>query len=460
MHSYHNILWRKETINPLVVSVKRFAKNILCRWQEPKMCENSTMPRSLYTLLICLFLPVTLLRLLWRARRQPEYLQHVGERLGFFKTLPTRPVIWLHCVSVGETRGAAPLVHQLIERYPDHSILITHGTPTGRATSEQLFGDAVLRCYLPYDLPFAVRRFLRHYQPHMGLLLETELWFNLIHICRDQALPLFLVNARMSEKSARRYAMLDGLVRQSLQQLTAVAAQTEQDANRLSALSGQYVEVTGNIKFDVTPTAEAIAAGVALRQAWGVGRAVFLAASTRVGEEELILDAVARLNIPGLLTVIVPRHPQRFDAVAAMLHKRGIAFTRRSHLFMENDVAVMLGDSMGEMDVYYAACDVAFIGGSLLPYGGQNLIEACALGKPVVIGVHTYNFTESTLHAIEMGAARRVHDTQGLTNILQTLLTDSDQRNRMGEAGIIFAETNRGATQRTLELIEKHCAKL
>jgi len=423
------------------------------------MCENSTMPRLLYTLLICLFLPLTPLRLLWRARRQPEYLQHVGERFGFFKAFPTKPVIWLHCVSVGETRGAAPLVHKLIERYPDHSILITHGTPTGRATSEQLFGDKVLRCYLPYDLPFAVRRFLRHYQPQLGLLLETELWFNLIHICREQAIPLLLVNARMSEKSARSYAKLGRLARQGLQQLTVIAAQTEQDASRLSALSGQHVEVTGNIKFDVTPTAEAIAAGVALRHTWGIGRPVFLAASTRVGEEELILDAVARLNVPGLLTVIVPRHPQRFAVVAALLQKRVIAFARRSDLVTKGGVAVILGDSMGEMDVYYAACDVAFIGGSLLPYGGQNLIEACALGKPVLIGVHTYNFTESTLHAVESGAARRVHDTQELTNILQTLMTDSDQRSRMGEAGIIFAETNRGATQRTLELIQRHCAR-
>lgn len=422
------------------------------------MCENSTMPRLLYTLLIWLFLPFTLLRLMWRARRQPEYLKHIGERLGFFNTLPTKPVIWLHCVSVGETRGAAPLVQQLMDSYPDHSILITHGTPTGRATSEQLFGDNILRCYLPYDLPFAVRRFLRHYQPRMGLLLETELWFNLIHICREQALPLFLVNARLSEKSANSYAMLGTLARRGLQQLTAIAAQTEQDASRLYALSGQRVEVTGNIKFDVTPPAEAIASGMALRQSWGAGRPVFLAASTRVGEEELILDAIAYLNVPDLLTVIVPRHPQRFDEVAAMLEKREIAFARRSGLVVESGVTVILGDSMGEMDTYYAACDVAFIGGSLLPYGGQNLIEACALGKPVIIGVHTYNFTDSTLQAVEIGAARRVHDTRELTSVLQTLLTDAERRTRMGEAGIVFAEANRGATQRTLAVIEKYYA--
>ncbi|HEY8084355.1 MAG TPA: lipid IV(A) 3-deoxy-D-manno-octulosonic acid transferase [Methylophilaceae bacterium] len=423
------------------------------------MCENSTMPRLLYTLLIWLFLPFTLLRLMWRAKRQPEYLKHIGERLGFFSTSPTKPVIWLHCVSVGETRGAAPLVQRLLERYPDHTILITHGTPTGRATGEQLFGDDVLRCYLPYDLPFAARCFLRHYQPRLGLLMETELWFNLIHICRDQAIPLFLVNARLSEKSANSYALLGGLARRGLQQLTVIAAQTEQDAGRFYALSGQQVEVTGNIKFDVTPSAKAIATGMALRQTWGDGRPVFLAASTRVGEEELILDAVARLNVPGLLTVIVPRHPQRFDEVAAMLEKRGISYARRSDPLMASAMSVILGDSMGEMDAYYAACDVAFIGGSLLQYGGQNLIEACALGKPVVVGAHTYNFTESTMQAVESGAARRVHDTRELTNTLQVLMTDADQRKRMGEAGMVFAEVNRGATQRTLALIEKYCAK-
>jgi 3-deoxy-D-manno-octulosonic-acid transferase len=387
-------------------------------------------------------------------------LQHVGERLGFFNALPDKPVIWLHCVSVGETRAAAPLVQRLNECYPDHSILISHGTATGRATSEQLFGDDVLRCYLPYDLPFAMRRFINHYQPRVGLLLETELWFNLIDICQRQALPVLLVNARLSEKSAKGYAMLGALVRRGLQQLTAIAAQTEQDASRLAALGAQRVEVTGNIKFDVMPQAEAIATGNALRQTWGAGRPVFLAASTRAGEEELILDALARLNIPGLLTVIVPRHPQRFGAVATLLEKRGISFARRSSLKMDSSVSAILGDSMGEMDAYYAACDVAFIGGSLLPYGGQNLIEACALGKPVLIGVHTYNFAESTLQALEIGAARRVHDARELVNSLQILMTDAEQQKRMGKAGIVFAEANRGATQRTMALIERHCKTL
>jgi 3-deoxy-D-manno-octulosonic-acid transferase len=424
------------------------------------MCENNSMPRQLYTLLLYLLLPFMPLRLIWRALRQPEYLLHMGERFGYFGESPPRPVIWLHCVSVGETRAVAPLVHSLKQLYPHYCILLTHGTPTGRATSEQLFGDGVLRCYLPYDLPFAVRRFIRHFRPRVGLLLETELWFNLIDICQRQSLPLILANARLSEKSARGYAMLGTLVRQGLRQLTAIAAQTEQDASRLIALGAGPVEVTGNIKFDVMPTPEAIASGFALRQMWGESRPVFLAASTREGEEELVLDAVAELNIPELLTIIVPRHPQRFDVVAEMLDKRGIAFARRSNLALNCDAAVILGDSMGEMDAYYAACDVALIGGSLLAFGGQNLIEACALGKPVVVGTHTYNFAQTAARAVEMGAARRVQDKAELVDTLQGLMTDAALRCDMGKAGKAFAEANRGATQRTLALIEKYLPSL
>ena len=403
------------------------------------------LTRSLYTFLLWLLLPVVPLRLLWRGLRQPEYLQHVGERFGFFNITCTKPVIWLHCVSVGETRAALPLVSLLKQRYPQHHILLTHGTPTGRATSEQLFGDEVLRCYLPYDLPFAVKRFLRHYQPQLGLLMETELWFNLIHLCQQRALPLYLVNARLSEKSARGYAMLGKLAHNGLQRLTAIAAQTEQDASRFAALGAQQVEVTGNIKFDVTPSAQAIASGMALRQQWHADRPVFLAASTREGEEELVLDAVAQLNIPNLLTVIVPRHPQRFDAVAGLLEKRSVSYLRRSQLTAPfpvkgGGVSVILGDSMGEMETYYAACDVALIGGSLLPFGGQNLIEACALGKPVLVGMHTYNFSDAVAQAVENGAAIRIKDEEELSSRLQQLLTDgSKQDDNSSSSSILIA---------------------
>ena len=413
------------------------------------------MSRLLYTVLLLLLLPLVPLRLLWRSLRQPEYLHHCGERFGFFGPVTDQPVIWLHCVSVGETHASAPLVELLRQHYPGHAILLTHTTPTGRAASEQLFGDTVLRAYLPYDLPFAVGRFLKHFRPQVGLLMETELWFNLIHACKARGIPLLLVNARMSAKSARGYARLGWLVENALEQLTTVAAQTREDAERLCELGAPQAVVTGNLKFDVMPSENAMRQAGALRRLCGEGRPVFLAASTREGEEALVLDAVAQAAVPGLLTVIVPRHPQRFDEVAALLEKRGVRYRRRSeNMVVEPDCQVLLGDSMGEMPAYYAACDLAFIGGSLLPYGGQNLIEACALGKPVLIGPHTFNFEEAASQAVIQGAAARVWDAASLASELRELMADATARKHMGEAGLAFAAANRGAARRTLELVE------
>jgi 3-deoxy-D-manno-octulosonic-acid transferase len=415
------------------------------------------MNRLTYTLMIYLLLPLALLRLLWRSIRQPEYLQHVPERFGFYPVArPRQPLIWLHAVSVGETRAAAPLVALLRQRYPGHGILLTHTTPTGRATSEQLFCDGVLRAYLPYDLPGATARFLRHFQPRIGLLMETELWFNLIGACDRQGIPLLLVNARLSERSARGYAKLGRLAAEGLGRLTSVAAQTEADAARLRQLGAARVSVMGNLKFDVTPPSEAQHQGQALRRLFGSGRPVFLAASTRDGEEALVLDAVESLDMPELLTVIVPRHPQRFDAVAALLEKRRIPYVRRSEGAKAGEgCKVVLGDSMGEMFAYYAACDIAFIGGSLLSLGGQNLIEACAMGRPVLVGPHTFNFAEAATQATQCGAARRVPDVEGLARALAELLADRSLQERMGRAGLDFTAANRGAAARAMQRIDE-----
>lgn len=414
------------------------------------------MPRIFYTLLLLLVLPFVPLRLLWRSMRQPEYLQHLGERFGIFQAKPDRPVIWLHCVSVGETRAAEPLVRQLQQTYPENSILLTHATPTGRAAGEQLFGDSVMRAYLPYDLPFFVRPFLQHFKPEIGLLMETELWFNLIHACRDQHVPLLLVNARLSDRSARGYARLGHLVEQGLCELTVIAAQTRPDAERLCELGAPQVEVTGNLKFDVSPPDTAVQQGAFLREMMGADRPVVLAASTREGEELLILDALAQIQIPGLLAVIVPRHPQRFEEVASILAQRGVPYRRRSgNSSLPPECQVLLGDSMGEMHAYYAACDLAIIGGSLLPYGGQNLIEACALGKPVLVGQHTFNFDEAASQAVMLGAAGRIWELSGLARDIEGLMKDPDARKKMGEAGLAFAAANRGAAQRLMAVIER-----
>jgi 3-deoxy-D-manno-octulosonic-acid transferase len=362
-------------------------------------------------------------------------------------------VIWLHAVSVGETRAAEPLVKALEAAYPEHQILLTHMTPTGREASEQAFGERVLRCYVPYDLPWAVAAFLRHFRPRVGALLETELWPNLIHGCSARNVPLFLVNARLSERSARGYARVAGLARDALGALADVGAQTEADAQRLKALGARHVEVTGNLKFDRGPKPEDLLRAQYFRELFDPQRPVFLAASTREGEEELVLDALDDAPVE-LLTVMVPRHPQRFGAVAELLTRRGLRFQRRSEgQPIGPDTRVLLGDSMGELFAYYAACDVAFVGGSLLPLGGQNLLEACAVGKPALIGPHTFNFEEATRLAVQAGAAIQVPDAAALGHVLRSLLQDQARRERMGQAGRELMQQHQGATQRTLALL-------
>ena len=412
------------------------------------------MNRLLYSLTLYLLLPWALLHLFWRARRQPGYLRHVGERFGFFAEKIDRPVIWLHAVSVGETRAAEPLIEALRQRHPSHRILLTHTTPTGRQTGVALFADGVSRCYIPYDFPFAVKRFLRRFQPQVGIVMETEIWPNLIEHCHRRSIPIYLVNARMSEKSARGYARFRGLAGAALRKLAGIGAQTERDAARLAELGAGAVTVTGNVKFDRTAPPEMLALGMRLRELIG-GRKVFLAASTREGEEALILDALAGLDLAELLVVIVPRHPQRFDEVGVLLRQRGHAFVRRSEgRLVGADIGFVLGDSMGEMFAYYCASDVAFVGGSLLPLGGQNLLEACAVGCPVIVGPHTFNFEEATEGAIEAGAALRVADASALAKTVASLFRDPGRCEAMAEAGRRFTQMHRGATERTMAMLK------
>lgn len=408
-----------------------------------------------YTLLLYALLPRALLQLLWRARRQRAYLDHISERFGRYAVATEQPLIWVHAVSVGETRSAEPLIAGLQRKYPRHRILLTHMTPTGRETGTTLFNERVLRCYLPYDFPFAVERFLDHFKPACGLLLETEIWPNLIHACRARSIPVYLVNARLSEKSFRQYRRFGAFAAASLNELAGIAAQSKADADRLKALGATAVDVTGNLKFDIAPDAALVAQGDAWRAAWDRSRPVLLLASTREGEETLLLQALQELDIPRLLTVIVPRHPQRFDEVAALLERHAMPFQRRSAgRPIAAQTRVVLGDSMGEMYAYYAACDVAIIGGSLLPFGSQNLIEACAVGRPVIIGPHTYNFAEATQLAIDAGAAVRVEDARGAITAARELLPDPARAQRMALAGLDFARSHQGATDKILRLLK------
>ena len=410
--------------------------------------------RYAYTLLLYLMVPWIMLRLAWRAWREPGYRRHVAERFGRYAQAARAPLIWVHAVSVGETRAAQPLIEALLRRHPRHAVLITHMTPTGRATGLELFGENVARCYLPYDLPGAVADFLGHYAPHAGILMETEIWPNLIQACRARGVPLYLVNARLSDKSAAGYRRIGALTRASLAGLAAVAAQSAQDAQRLAALGAQNVKVTGNLKFDIAAPAGQLEQGRLWRRRYGEARPVLLAASTREGEEDLLLDVLGHISVPGLLTVIVPRHPRRFESVGAIIARRGYKLQRRSEdAAIAPDTRVVLGDSMGEMFAYYGACDVVFVGGSLLPFGGHNLIEACAAGKPVLVGPHVYNFAEAVDEAVRERAAIQVRGAPELARTAARLLLDPDAARRMGLAGRALCATHRGATDRVVELI-------
>jgi 3-deoxy-D-manno-octulosonic-acid transferase len=419
------------------------------------------MNRTLYSLLWWLALPLVLARLWWRGRHEPGYRSHLGERFGFYgRPLPERLTIMLHAVSVGETRAAEPLVEALLAGWPGCRILLTHMTPTGRATGRALFerhGERVVQSWLPYDTGFMVGRFLRHFAPAACILMETEVWPNLLAGCRAHGVPVALVNARLSERSLRRGQRFGRLMGDAARAITLAAAQTEADAARIRSLGAPDVRVTGSIKFDVVAPEAALATGAWLRAQCGQ-RPVLLCASTREGEEALILDAFQRMpsRPDGMLLAIVPRHPQRFDEVARMAEARGLRLQRRSGLADGvGDADVLLGDSMGEMFAYYAACDCAFIGGSLLPLGGQNLIEACAVGRPVLVGQHTFNFLLATEDAVAAGAALRVPDADELLRQGARLLDDAALRERMGAHALAFAGQHRGATVRTVELLRQ-----
>ncbi|MEM5440080.1 lipid IV(A) 3-deoxy-D-manno-octulosonic acid transferase [Paraburkholderia diazotrophica] len=427
------------------------------------------MLRVVYNALWCLIAPLAVLRLFIRSRKERGYREHIGERFGYGRgRVPEddTPLIWVHAVSVGETRAAQPLIDALIKARPDARILLTHMTPSGRATGVQIFGDCVLRCYLPYDMPHAVRRFLKAWRPSVGLVMETEVWPTLIDECRRADVPLVLTNARMSERSYRRAAKFGNATRGVFGGFARVLAQSPSDATRLSALGARNVAVLGNLKFDMNTPPELAARGHAWRAAIGA-RPVWVAASTREGEEELVLQALDALGVDDALLVLVPRHPQRFNEVAALLEKKGLRCMRRSEWApagavaagqgaaknLPRDVKVLLGDSMGELGAYYAASDVAFIGGSLLPLGGQNLIEACGVGVPVLIGPHVFNFTQATADAVAAGACVQVDDPAGLARVLRELFDDKPRRVSMGAAASAFAARHRGATARTVKVL-------
>jgi 3-deoxy-D-manno-octulosonic-acid transferase len=406
------------------------------------------MWRFLYTLALRAAAPAILLRLWWRGRLEPLYRRRIGERFGWYhEALPSRPVLWVHAVSVGEARASAALVRELARACPGHDLLLTCMTAAGREALKELHGESVRIAWLPYDYPGAVRRFLEHFRPRLALLMETEIWPNLLAACSEFGVPVLLANARMSEKSARAYARWQGLTRPALAALSIACAQSAEDAARLRALGARRVEVGGNLKFDSATDEGKRAAGRAWREA--LGRRVLLLASTREGEEKLLLGAMPEAD-GTFLVVVVPRHPRRFDEVAALAQSR-----RSSGRPPRPEDRVHLGDTMGEMDFYYAAADVAVIGGSFLPRGGQNLIEACAAGVPVVFGPSMFNFAEAARLAVEAGAAVQAGDAAGAIREALRLLGNPQAGETMGAAGRRLCESHRGATRNHLLLCEE-----
>jgi len=416
--------------------------------------------RLFYSAAWWLVLPLVLALLWWRGRKEPGYRQHMAERFGFYLDKASdrrrQSVIWVHAVSVGETRAAEPLIDALLAAYPDYAILLTCMTPTGRATGQILFGGRVRQSYLPYDIGWLVGRFIKRFTPSICVLMETEVWPNVMAACERYRVPVVLVNARLSPRSLAKGQRLSGLIRDAAGRLTCVAAQTEADAARLRQLGAPDVCVTGSIKFDVTPPPAMLLKGAWLRERIGT-RPVLLCAITRDGEEALILDALVKTEMGNTLLMIVPRHPQRFDEVARLIAAHGLIMRRRSELEedapLPAEVQVLLGDSMGEMFAYHVACDVAFIGGSLLPLGGHNLIEACAVGKPVLIGPSTFNFSAASEDAIAAGAALCVADASMLLREALRLLQEDGERSAMGARALAFAQQHRGATARTMALL-------
>ena len=420
-----------------------------------------TFSRFFYSVSIYLLSPIILLRLLYRALRAPAYARRWRERFGFVAQTNGGKTIWLHSVSVGETLAAVPLVKALQQRYPDYRLTVTCMTPTGSERIQAAFGDSVDHYYAPYDMPDSVALFLNRVRPELLLIMETELWPNTIAACSSRSIPVILANGRLSAKSAAAYGKIPRLVGSMLRSISAVVAQHDDDGNRFARLGlpPEALTISGNIKFDLHLDSEVRAKAQSLTTEWqGENqRPVLLAASTHAGEDELILQAYgqikAALSVAPLL-VLVPRHPERFNQVAQLCEQAGFVVARRSTGEPTAPADILLGDTMGELMSFYGACDLAFVGGSLVPTGGHNMIEAAAWGVPVVTGPHLFNFAEASRLLIEGDAMIVCEDADSLAEQCIGLFANRQRCTQMGDAAHRIAEANRGALDRLLAVID------
>ncbi len=415
--------------------------------------------RHIYSLFLLILLPFFIVKILLRDTKSPKRLANIKERLGGFNAFAIDSSIWIHAVSVGEVQAAQPMVIQLRKTYPDIPIVITTTTYTGSERVIKLFGNSVHHVYFPYDLPFAIKGFMKRVKPRLLVMMETEIWPNLLEICARKGIPTVLANARLSEKSALGYSRLGSFTRETFGNISIVAAQAPADAQRFLGLGvpSNRVRVTGSIKFDIRMPATLHEQAEVLRREWGE-RPVWVAASTHEGEDEQILAAhgIIRQGLPDALLVLVPRHPERFERVAELCLKRRFSIARRSlRQISDTHTDIFLGDTMGELTLFLAAADVAFVGGSLVPTGGHNVLEPAALGVPVVFGPHMFNFSIISSMLLSHEAAEQVADEVQMGSIVSRWLSDASERARIGENGRSVVEANRGALDRLMTIIEE-----
>lgn len=412
--------------------------------------------RYLYSFLFYLALPFVFLRLLWRSRRLPAYRKRFKERLGFYSVKFDR-CLWVHAVSVGETIAAVPLINALKQRYPHLPVVVTTMTPTGAARVNAVFGDSVTHAYLPYDIPGPVSRFLKTFHPVVAIIMETELWPNLLAICKKRHIPVCLANARLSKKSALAYHRIAWLSKGMLNNIDVIAAHGQRDAERFIQLGAPIsnVVVTGNIKFDLELPQDLMRRAMKLTELLGKDRFVWVAASTHEGEEEIILAAHQQLRerVPHALLILVPRHPDRFNAVAKLCEQQFNTVRRSQDQICTQDTAVYLGDTMGEMLLMYAVSDVAFVGGSLIKRGGHNILEPAALAKPIITGPSLFNFAEMSEQFVNANALCKVTDASSLAAQLITFSEQSIERISTGARAKCVMDANRGALGKQLALI-------
>ncbi len=427
------------------------------------------MNRVTYTLLLYLAFPIIFLRILWRSLRTPAYLKRWNERFGFYGTVnqfqKKKNCIVFHAVSVGEVHAALPLVEILQKECPNTSIVITTSSVTGSARVTEIFRDEIFHVYLPYDFSGAMKRFVKLTKPDLLIIMETELWPNLIHSCHQAGCKILHANARLSDKSFINYRKIPGLVRSMLEEIDLIAAQAQADGEHFLqlGLDKSKLEITGSMKFDVQLSDIQVTAGKELRQKLGIDRPVWIAASTREGEEKKIIRAFKQIltAYPDLMLLLVPRHPERFTEVSGLCKDAGLRLMRRSEQirdFADNsaivtkDIQVFLGDSMGEMSLLYAAADIAFVGGSLVNTGCQNILEPAALGLPIFTGPSLFNFKSSSEILINAGALKVVSNEQQLAAGLIDLLQNQEQYQAMSEAACKAVRQNRGATRKLFDL--------